>query len=86
MVFRSVRSEDKSLKLYEGLYHEIFNEYPPDRARVFGDMSAWIASRIVNLMATGARWSGAERPAAAHPLPVAAAIRAGCPSSEPFPL
>jgi alpha-beta hydrolase superfamily lysophospholipase len=31
---------------YPGLYHEVFNEREPDRARVLGDLSAWIAKRI----------------------------------------
>ena len=27
---------------YDGLYHEVFNEREPDRARVLGDLSTWI--------------------------------------------
>jgi alpha-beta hydrolase superfamily lysophospholipase len=27
---------------YDGLYHEVFNEREPDRARVLGDLTAWI--------------------------------------------
>ena len=46
MVYRSIRSQDKTIKLYEGLYHEIFNELPADRARVFADMSGWIEAHI----------------------------------------
>jgi len=42
MVFRGVRSPDKTLHIYDGLRHEIFNELPADRARVFADMTAWI--------------------------------------------
>jgi len=30
--------------MYEGFYHEIFNE--PDRARVFADLEAWLDSHI----------------------------------------
>jgi alpha-beta hydrolase superfamily lysophospholipase len=45
MVCRSVRSQDKTLTLYDGLYHEIFNELPADRARVFADMAGWIEAR-----------------------------------------
>ena len=33
-------SEDKTLKLYDGFCHEIFNE--PGREQVFGDMEAWV--------------------------------------------
>lgn len=46
MVYRSIRSQDKTIKLYAGLYHEIFNEFPADRARVFADMSGWIQAHI----------------------------------------
>lgn len=31
---------------YEGLYHEIFNEREPDRARVFDDLLNWIDARL----------------------------------------
>jgi len=34
----------KKLKLYEGFYHEIFNE--PGREQVFADMEAWLATHI----------------------------------------
>lgn len=46
MVLARIRSKDKTLKRYEGLYHEIFNEFPADRARVFADMSAWIEAHL----------------------------------------
>lgn len=39
-------SRDKTLKLYEGFYHEIFNEPPANRERVFADLLGWIATRI----------------------------------------
>lgn len=42
MVMRGVRSKDKTLLVYEGLRHEIFNELPVDRARVFDDLWTWI--------------------------------------------
>lgn len=44
-VMSRVSSQDKSLIVYEGLYHEIFNELPEDRARVLGDLTAWIVAR-----------------------------------------
>lgn len=31
-----------TLHWYDGLYHEIFNEREPDRARVLGDLTAWL--------------------------------------------
>ncbi len=46
MVYRSVRSQDKTIKLYDGFYHEIFNEFPADRARVLADLSGWIEAHI----------------------------------------
>lgn len=33
-------STDKTLKLYDGLYHEIFNE--PEKQRVIGDVVSWL--------------------------------------------
>ena len=39
-LFESLGSEDKTLKLYAGLRHEIFNE--PEHPRVIGDMSVWL--------------------------------------------
>lgn len=36
-------SSDKTLKLYPGLYHEIFNE--PEREQVFDDLVSWLAAR-----------------------------------------
>lgn len=36
------KSKDKTLKRYDGFYHEIFND--PERARVFADMESWLAA------------------------------------------
>ena len=44
VIFEGVSSSDKTLKRYEGLFHEIFNE--PERAIVFADMRQWLASRV----------------------------------------
>jgi len=38
--FSNVASPRKDLKVYEGCYHEIFNE--PERDQVFADMEAWL--------------------------------------------
>ena len=46
MVVECIGSKDKTLKIYEGLYHEIFNELPVDRTRVLGDLKAWIAAHV----------------------------------------
>lgn len=45
MVIKQVGSPDKTLIVYDGLYHEIFNELPEDRARVLGDLTSWIVAR-----------------------------------------
>lgn len=37
-------SPDKELKLYDGLYHEIFNE--PEKAEVIGDVVGWLDRRV----------------------------------------
>jgi alpha-beta hydrolase superfamily lysophospholipase len=44
MLYDGVSSRDKTLKLYDGFYHEIFNE--PGHEQVFVDMEAWLAARI----------------------------------------
>ena len=38
-----VSSQDKTLVLYEGLHHEIYNE--PERESVFADVEAWLVER-----------------------------------------
>ena len=44
MLYQRVSSRDKTLKLYEGFYHEIFNE--PGRKQVFADMETWLVTHI----------------------------------------
>ena len=39
-----VGSTDVELKVYPGLYHEVFNE--PERAQVLGDVVSWILQRL----------------------------------------
>ncbi|MBA4286514.1 MAG: lysophospholipase [Xanthomonadaceae bacterium] len=46
MVHERISSTDKTLKVYDGLYHEIFNELPADRARVFKDLTDWLQPRL----------------------------------------
>ena len=43
-LFESVGSTDKELKIFDGLFHEIFNE--PEKEQVFADMLEWMASRV----------------------------------------
>lgn len=42
-LFHRISSEDKTLKIYENLYHEIFNE--PEKAQVIDDVIKWIDTR-----------------------------------------
>jgi alpha-beta hydrolase superfamily lysophospholipase len=43
MLHDMASSADKTLKMYPGLYHEIFNE--PEHDRVLQDVQAWLAAR-----------------------------------------
>lgn len=43
-VHAAMPSADKTLRIYEGLYHEIFNEV--ERERVLGDVIAWLDARV----------------------------------------
>lgn len=38
-------SADKTLKVYDGLLHEVLNELPDDRGRVHDDLAAWVLER-----------------------------------------
>ncbi|MFC1988970.1 alpha/beta hydrolase [Chloroflexota bacterium] len=44
LLYQRVGSNDKTLKLYDGFYHEIFNEL--GRKQVFSDMEDWLAARL----------------------------------------
>jgi acylglycerol lipase len=44
MLYDLVGSRDKTLKLYKGFYHEVFNE--PEHLKVMADVEAWLATRI----------------------------------------
>ena len=44
MVAERIGSADKTVKPYEGLYHEIMNE--PEQDRVLDDVCAWIAAHV----------------------------------------
>jgi acylglycerol lipase len=44
MLYDKASSKDKTIQVYEGLYHEVFNE--PERARVLKDVEAWLAARV----------------------------------------
>lgn len=44
MLYGAVGSVDKTIKIYDGLYHEVFNE--PERDQVLGDVEAWLEARL----------------------------------------
>jgi len=44
MLYEAVSSTDKTLRVYDGFHHEIFNE--PGHKQVLTDMEAWLADRI----------------------------------------
>mgnify|MGYP000002897242 CR=1 FL=1 len=44
MLFETVGSSDKTIKIYEGLYHEIFNE--PERGQVLDHMEQWLENHL----------------------------------------
>jgi len=44
LLYECVKSKDKTIKLYDGFYHEIFNE--PGRKQVFSDMENWLTAHL----------------------------------------
>jgi alpha-beta hydrolase superfamily lysophospholipase len=44
ILYDRVKSDDKTLKLYDGFFHEIFNE--PDHEQVFGDVETWLTAHL----------------------------------------
>ena len=44
ILYNRAGSKDKTLKIYEGLYHEIFNE--PEHPQVLGDVERWLEARL----------------------------------------
>jgi acylglycerol lipase len=45
IVHDGASSQDKTLRMYDGLYHEMLNERAEDRARVLDDLMAWLDER-----------------------------------------
>ena len=43
-LYERAASTDKTIKLYDGLYHETFNE--PERAMVLNDLAEWVGDRF----------------------------------------
>lgn len=46
MLYDSASSKDKTLKIYTGLYHEVFNE--PEREQVLKDVEDWLEIQLAN--------------------------------------
>ena len=44
MLYEVASSPDKTLKVYEGMHHEVFNE--PDRERVLKDVENWLEKQL----------------------------------------
>ncbi|MGA9871087.1 MAG: lysophospholipase [Rhodococcus sp. (in: high G+C Gram-positive bacteria)] len=44
MIAERAGSDDLTIEVYDGLYHEIFNE--PEQDRVLGDLIAWLSPRV----------------------------------------
>jgi acylglycerol lipase len=44
ILYNRVGSRDKTLKLYKGFYHEIFNE--PEHEKVMADVETWLSAHI----------------------------------------
>ena len=44
MLHEKVTSNNKKLIIYDGLYHEVYNE--PEQDEVMADVASWLASSI----------------------------------------
>jgi alpha-beta hydrolase superfamily lysophospholipase len=44
--FENLALDDKTLHLYEGLYHEVYNELDVQRQKVIGDLESWLENRL----------------------------------------
>ncbi len=44
LFYKNISSQDKTMKIYEGLYHELINE--PEKEIVYKDLAAWLDPRL----------------------------------------
>lgn len=44
--YENAGAEDKTIKIYDGLFHEIYNEKEPDRSGVLADLIAWLDAHL----------------------------------------
>lgn len=45
-LFSAITSSDKELKIYDGLYHEVYNEPEADRKIVLNDLIEWLGAHL----------------------------------------
>jgi acylglycerol lipase len=45
LLYERVNSPDKTLRIWDGYYHELYNEPRPEREAVFCEMEAWLEER-----------------------------------------
>ena len=45
-LFEMIGAKDKTLKLYEGLKHEVYNELAVDRIKVLADLRSWLDGHL----------------------------------------
>jgi alpha-beta hydrolase superfamily lysophospholipase len=56
VIYEHAGSPDRTIKVYPGLYHEVFNE--PEREEVIGDVIKWLAKRDGRAESAGERARG----------------------------
>jgi acylglycerol lipase len=44
ILYSYVSSKDKSIELYDGLYHELLNE--PERVQILSDIELWLSNHL----------------------------------------
>jgi len=44
--FKALSSKDKTLYVYDGLYHEIYNERDEQKKQVLDDLDTWLLKHI----------------------------------------
>jgi lysophospholipase len=45
-LYERISSKDKTIRIYEGLKHEVYNELLQDRIKVLRDLHTWLDSRV----------------------------------------
>ena len=46
MLYDAISSVDKEIRIYDGLYHEVFNE--PEHDKVLRDVETWLEAHLVS--------------------------------------